>query len=245
MSGIVNRATETVSTTAQNVAAVVDPYVPQVAKNVANYALGTAVAAKDLAASTVTSAQGTAVAAKDRAVNTATGAVNFASTTVNNTTSYASNKVTEAIDFGKIVVTGATTTITSYTPNPILNLVQGTVEQAKSLHSDPVGTVKNYVPTFVIHAGEKTYEVVHNTKERAVGTANATTGFVVTKVNGVVHSVTSIPQIHNLIEQLEKLAAPVLNKLGVSKHSDTTAVPVNAETPVDAPVAPVDAPVAH
>ncbi|KAI8826056.1 uncharacterized protein EV422DRAFT_151465 [Fimicolochytrium jonesii] len=235
MAGLIATATETVTSTVQSVATVVDPYVPQVAKNVANYALGTAVAAKDYAASTATSATDRAYAAKDYAVGTAVSTKDRAVGTVNATTNFASSKVYEAIDFGKVVVTGATTTVTAYTPSPILNLVQGTVDQAKSLHADPVGTVKNYVPTFVIHAGEKTYEIVHNTKERAVGTANATTGFVVTKVNGVVSSVTSIPQIHNLIEQLNKLTAPVLAKLGVSKSHNVVAVPV----------ASVDAPVAH
>ncbi|TPX65407.1 hypothetical protein SpCBS45565_g05223 [Spizellomyces sp. 'palustris'] len=216
MSGIVTRATETVSTTATAVAARVDPYVPQVAKNAANFAIGTASATANFAV-------GTANAAKDRAVNTVTGTVNFASNTVNAATGFASDKVHGAIDFGKIVVTGATTTITSYTPNPILNLVTSTVDGAKALGTDPVGTVKGYIPTFVIHAGEKTYEIVHNTKDRTVNGVNATTGFIVTKVNGAVHAVTSVSQIHNLIEQLNKLTAPVLNKLGVSRPAPEAA----------------------
>ncbi|KAI9099306.1 hypothetical protein DFS34DRAFT_617107 [Phlyctochytrium arcticum] len=206
MSGIVNRATDTASA----VAAKVDPYVPQVAKNAANFAIGTASA-------TANFALGTAVGAKDRAVNAATGTVNFASNTVNAATGFASDKVHGAIDLGKVVVNGATTTITAYTPNPILNLVTSTVDGARSLQSDPVGTVKGYVPTFVINAGEKSYEIVHNTKERTVNGVSATTGFIVTKVNGAVHAVTSVPQIHNLIEQLNRLTAPVLNRLGVSK----------------------------
>jgi hypothetical protein len=39
----------------------------------------------------------------------------------------------------------------------------------------------------------------------------------VTKVNGTVQYVTSIPQVGGLIDQLNKLTGPVLKKLGVKK----------------------------
>ncbi|KAJ3019852.1 hypothetical protein HKX48_001681 [Thoreauomyces humboldtii] len=212
MSGIVNRATETAVNTATAAAAIVDPYTPQVVKNVASYALATAVNTKDYALATATST-------KDRAVGTVTGTVNFGVNTVNATTAFATGKVYDALDFGKVVVNGATTTITAYTPNPILNLINGTIAQAKNLHEDPINTVKNYpfVPAFVIHSGEKTYEIVHNAKDATTNGVNATTGLIVTKVNGVVHAVTSVPQIHSLIEQINRLTAPVLAKFGVTK----------------------------
>ena len=38
-----------------------------------------------------------------------------------------------------------------------------------------------------------------------------------TKVNGTVQYVTSIPQVGGLIDQLEKLTAPVLRRMGVKK----------------------------
>ncbi|KAJ3144597.1 hypothetical protein HDU86_001671, partial [Geranomyces michiganensis] len=143
-------------------------------------------------------------------------------------------KAYDAVNFGKAVVNGGITTITAYTPNPILNLLNSTVAEAKHLKSDPVGTVQNYVPAFVFHAGEKTYEVCHNTKDRTVSGVNATTGFVVEKVEGVVTAVTSVPQIHALIEQLERLAAPLLSKLGVKTAPSPP--PAVVATPGVAPV---------
>lgn len=46
---------------------------------------------------------------------------------------------------------------------------------------------------------------------------HATSGYIVTKVNGTVQYVTSIPQVGGLIDQLEKLTSPVLRRMGVKK----------------------------
>jgi hypothetical protein len=69
----------------------------------------------------------------------------------------------------------------------------------------------------VIHAGDKTYEVVKNVQDRSIQNINATGGYIVTKVNGTVQYVTSIPQVGGLLDQLDKLTSPVLRKLGVKK----------------------------
>ncbi|KAI8586847.1 hypothetical protein BDZ88DRAFT_427556 [Geranomyces variabilis] len=238
MSGIINRATETAYTTAQSAAAIVDPYVPQVAKNAATYAISTAQSTKDRAVNTVNGAA-------TMASNTVTGAATMASNTVTGTVNFATGKVYDVIDFGKVVVNGATTTITAYTPNPILNLINSTLSEAKSLREDPVSTVKHYVPTFVIHAGEKTYEIGHNTKDRTVSGVNATTGYIVTKVEGVVTAVTSVPQIHALIEQLNKITTPVLNKLGVTKAPSPPTVTVVSTPGVATIPAETAAPATH
>lgn len=168
---------------------------------------------------------------------TVSGTVDYASKTVNETVDYATKKVaaaqsfaqdkaTSALDFGKVVVHDATTTLTAYTPGPVLTLITSTIDGAKALRQDPVGTMKPYVPTFVIHAGEKTYEVVQHTKDRTTQNLNEATGYIVTKVNGTVEYVTSVPAIGALIEKLNKLTAPVLARLGVNKSdksSDATA----------------------
>ena len=69
----------------------------------------------------------------------------------------------------------------------------------------------------MIHAGEKTYEVVHHVQDRSMQNIHATSGYIVTKVNGTVQYVTSIPQVGGLIDQLEKLTKPVLKRIGVRK----------------------------
>lgn len=112
---------------------------------------------------------------------------------------------------------GATTTITAYTPTPVLNLVQHTAEGANALRKDPVGTVKPYVPTFVIHAGEKTYEIVAGAADATSKTASATTGYIVTKVNGTVKYVTDVPAVNSLIEKINSYTAPVLKRFGVKQ----------------------------
>ncbi|TPX59599.1 hypothetical protein PhCBS80983_g02366 [Powellomyces hirtus] len=179
MSGVVNTAVNT----AEKVVAAMEPYTPQIAKDAATYAFATAQSSSE---------RGLAAAQSTQA--------------------YATTKVAAALDFGKVVVTGATTTITttlvSLTPNPILHLLQTTLERAKEVKDHP----RDYVPAYVVHAGERTYEIVHHAQERGLEAQ----GVIVTKINGVVDKVTSVPQIHALIEQLQKLTAPVLQKLGVS-----------------------------
>ncbi|KAI8928893.1 hypothetical protein BC831DRAFT_509623 [Entophlyctis helioformis] len=192
--------------------------------------IDTAKSAASSAVNTASSAANTAVKTASSAVNyatsTATSAVNYATSTassaVNYATSTASSAARGAASTASSAVNYATTTVTAYTPGPIVKLVQSTVDGAKALGSDPVGTVKPYVPTFVIHAGEKTYEIVQHTKDRTTQNVSAATGFIVTKVNGTVKAVTSVPAIGSLIDQLNKLTTPILTKLGVKKAGEVS-----------------------
>jgi hypothetical protein len=89
----------------------------------------------------------------DYAKKTVTGTVDYASKKVSATVgygkekvmaaqNYASQKANSAVQFGRFVVKGATTTVTAYTPGPVLNLVTATVDKAKAVGSDPVGSIK-------------------------------------------------------------------------------------------------------
>lgn len=219
------KAVETATSVAQGVAARVDPYVPQVAKSAASFAANTALSAGDFAyktttatldtttkaiVSTVDFASSTATAAKDAAISTATGVVNTGVRTATGVVNYSIDKATWAVN-------GTTSTITAYTPGPVLSLVNNTLAGANALSSDPVGTLKPYVPTFVIHTGERTYEIVEKTTEKTKEGINATTGFIVTKVNGTVKMVTDIPQVQALIDKLNAIAGPVLNRLRITR----------------------------
>ncbi|KAI8905970.1 hypothetical protein EDD86DRAFT_211227 [Gorgonomyces haynaldii] len=188
----------------------VDPYVPQFAKNTISYAANTASSAASYGVKTVT---GTV----DYGVKTVNATVDYTKATINSAQNYAQDKANSAYNFGKVVVKGATTTITSYTPGPVLNLVSSVAEGASALRADPVGTVKPYVPTFVIHAGEKTYEIVSHAQDATQKNIKATTGYIVTKVNGTVKYITDVPAIHSLIDKLNSLTAPVLTRFGVKK----------------------------
>ncbi|TPX48700.1 hypothetical protein SeLEV6574_g01896 [Synchytrium endobioticum] len=89
---------------------------------------------------------------------------------------FAKGKVSQSIEYGRVVIDGATTTITAHTPSRILKVVNDAMEQAKSLREDPVGTVKlvaddlktkvePYVPAIVLNYGGRTYEVVQHSAE--------------------------------------------------------------------------------
>ncbi|TPX60293.1 hypothetical protein PhCBS80983_g01866 [Powellomyces hirtus] len=223
--GLVGRATGA----AQSVAKTVEPYVPQLAKNAASYALSTAQSTSNFALATagagrdraVNAAQattsfiaGTAVSTKDRAVGAATAGVNLASNTAKGTVNY------------------ATSTVYALTPSPVYTLLTSTLEKARDVKDHPL----EYTPAFIVNVGGKSYEIVNNAKDRGLSGINATTGFVVTRTNGVIERVHSVPAIHSLIEQLQKLTAPVLEKLGVSKPAPA------AEAKV---VSPAVAPAAH
>ncbi|RKO94909.1 hypothetical protein CXG81DRAFT_19133 [Caulochytrium protostelioides] len=188
--------TQKAQDTAAAIAARLDPYTPAVVKNAATFAGGVAFAAADTANRTVQ--------------NTVSGV----HSTVSGTRSFVDSKVSQTVDLGRYVFTRTTTTLTAYTPGPILALISGTIAGAQQLKADPVSTIKGHSPAFVVHAGEKTFEVIHHAGERAQVRASATTGYIVTKVNGVVTHVAEIPAVHTLIEQLNKLALPVLVKLG-------------------------------
>ncbi|KAJ3054619.1 hypothetical protein HK097_001285 [Rhizophlyctis rosea] len=179
MATIASRATEAAVQVSNTAVQILDPFLPQ--------------AAKDAATS-----------AKDYTVRTVGAA-----------TEYATAKYNQTYEWGKVIVQGATTTVETYTPGPILSLVHGALDGAKHLREDPVGTVKPYVPTFVIQSGEKTFEIVHDANNKTREVASSTTGYIVEKVNGTVQSVTSIPQVAHLIDQLDQITKGSLTKLGV------------------------------
>ncbi|KAJ1555942.1 hypothetical protein HK405_010167 [Cladochytrium tenue] len=199
MSGLASKAVETASNVAQSAYNTVDPYVPAAAKSAVDYAIKTANATIDSAQKTagaaVDYASSTATAAKDRAVATATGAVNYAK------------------DTASWAVNGATTTITAYTPGPVKELVNNAVAGAQAIREDPVGSIKPYVPTFVVHTGERTYEIVVDTTQKTKDNVSAATGFIVSKVNGTVEYITHIPQIHALIDRLNTITSPVISRI--------------------------------
>ena len=60
--------------------------------------------------------------------------------TVGAANQYAKDKAAAAYNRVIVIVNGATTTITSLTPTPIVKLVQATIDSASSLRQDPVGT---------------------------------------------------------------------------------------------------------
>lgn len=213
---------------AKSIATKVDPYVPQFAKDGISYAASCGSSAASYTADKVNYGIKTVNGTVDYGVKTVTGTVDYGVKTVTGTVDYAGrtvgaaqtfvhSKATDAFNFGKVVVNGATTTITSYTPGPVLSLVQSASEGVSAVRADPVGAVKPYVPTFVIHAGEKTYEVVAHAGDVTQKNISATTGMIVTKVNGIVHSVTSVPAIGSLIEKINSITAPILKRFGVTK----------------------------
>lgn len=66
-----------------------------------------------------------------------------------------------------------------------------------------------------------------NLQKVTSNTAKATTGFIVTKVNGTVKYVTDIPQIAGLIDKINGLTQPVLKRFGV-KQADGSISAENA-----------------
>ncbi|KAJ3016389.1 UNVERIFIED_CONTAM: hypothetical protein HDU68_012237 [Siphonaria sp. JEL0065] len=188
---------------------VMEPYVPQTIKDtVVSPTLSYASNVKDsIVENGVLPAAFAVVSdAKNLAFDTASSAKSIAIDTAQSYKNYAVGTATWAIN-------GATTTVTAYTPSPIKDLLTETLSNAKAVRQDPMGTLKPYVPAFVVHTSERTYEIVTENIEQTKETVNATTGYIVSRVNGTVEYVTSIPQVHSVIEQLNSIAAPVLNKI--------------------------------
>ncbi|KAI8800880.1 hypothetical protein BJ742DRAFT_839768 [Cladochytrium replicatum] len=204
----------------------VDGYVPKVVKDASTYAVNTGSAyLPDIAKNIGIYAINTATQVIESGISTATSTQKAISDNVAATREFAAQKVSQTVDLGKVAVSGATTTISAYTPSPVAQLVTSAIDGAKALQKDPVGTVKPYIPLFVINVGEKTYEVVSHTVETTQANISSTaksvsdtvhtgTGFIVTKVNGTVETITHIPAIQNVIEQIEKLVNPILAKIG-------------------------------
>ncbi|KAJ3059616.1 hypothetical protein HDU98_004408, partial [Podochytrium sp. JEL0797] len=125
----------------------------------------------------------------------------------------ASAAYSQATQTATWAVTATTTTITAYTPGPVKTLISDTLENAQAVRQDPKAALAPYVPAYVIHTSERTYEIVTDNIELTKEQVNATTGYVVAKVNGTVGYVTSIPQVNSVIEQLNAIASPVLEKI--------------------------------
>jgi hypothetical protein len=109
-----------------------EPYTPAVAKDAAGYAIKTA---EGVAKSAYETASSTA--------KTAEGIANSAYETASSTYAGAGQKVSEVVELGK-------KSLTSITPDPVLALLNSSMETAAAVRADPIGSVKNYVPDFVI-----------------------------------------------------------------------------------------------
>jgi len=84
------------------------------------------------------------------ATNVTNSAVSTAQSTLASTQEFATQKVSDAVHITKNVVTGATSTITSMTPDPVLNLINSTLSSANALRADPVGIAKTYGKKFQV-----------------------------------------------------------------------------------------------
>ncbi|KAJ3016390.1 UNVERIFIED_CONTAM: hypothetical protein HDU68_012240 [Siphonaria sp. JEL0065] len=188
------------SSVATSVSAAVDPYVPQTARDAA-------VQLQDTVVTQGTSALNYASGLKETLVANATSlhaqATQLAATASTQTLSENFNWA----------VTATTTTISAYTPGPVKTFIQDTVTNAEAVRQDPKTTLAPYVPAYVIHTSERTYEVVAPHLDKTKETVNSTAGYIVEKVNGTVEYVTSIPQVHSVIDQLNSITAPVLEKI--------------------------------
>lgn len=86
--------------------------------------------------------------------NTATSITGSVYQTAAAAQTFATQKATEAVEFGKGVVVGAGATVQKYTPDPVMSLLNNAMTSAQALRTDPVATVnaavKPYVPSFVV-----------------------------------------------------------------------------------------------
>jgi hypothetical protein len=99
-----------------------EPYTPTMAKDAAGYAVRTA---ETVAKSAYETGESVAKSAYE-------------------TGTYAGQKVSEVVEAGRGV-------LTSMTPDPVMALLSASMETAAAVRADPVGSVKSYVPEFVIH----------------------------------------------------------------------------------------------
>lgn len=249
---------QTVQSAAEKAVEIADPYVPQVAKQAVAYGIekatpivtgtvdyaaktyngtidytkktynGTVDYATKVTTETVEYANKKVTGTVDYSKNVVNGTVEYGKKVVSDATLFAQKQTNSAVEFGKIVVHGATTTIHANTPGPILNLVQSSLDGAALLRADPVGTVKPYVPTFVIHFGEKSYEIVASAQEKSIEGIKAASGFIVTKINGTTQYVTSVPLVAQLIDRLSAITTPLISKFGKKNESDNS---VSADIP--------------
>ena len=169
-----------------------------------DYAVNTATTAKDYAVTTANTA-------KDYAANTASSAKTYASATASNASNYASNTITSV----RVAIDGATTTVTAHTPQPIVALVTAAVGFGSRVSADPVATLKGVVPAFVVVAGERTYEVVAHASAATKLHVAQGTGYIITRVNGALESVTAVPAVASLLASLTAISQPILKRFGV------------------------------
>ncbi|KAL3900942.1 MAG: hypothetical protein SGCHY_000976 [Lobulomycetales sp.] len=179
------------NTTVDYVVKSLEPFTPAVAKDAAGFAVRTA---ETVAKSAYETGESVAKSAYETGESVAKSAYEKGSAA----TGFASQKVSEAVEMGK-------RSLATITPDPVMQLLNASMEKAAAVRADPVGTVKPYVPEFVIQVGEKTYEVVAETADSAAKTVGETRGFIVTKVNGSVDYITHIPQVESLIAELKKV----------------------------------------
>ncbi|KAJ3123052.1 hypothetical protein HK100_011742 [Physocladia obscura] len=218
----VDKAIETVTTHVNNLAVAADPYIPQTAKD----------AAAQLASKVTTHGE-TAVAYATSVKDSLVAKAGELQTQARDLTAQAS---AEATKYTSWAYTSATTTITAYTPGPVLTFVNDTVAKVEAATHDPSTAIKDYVPAYVIHTSERTLEIVTEGFEQTVDKVNQTTGLIVSKVNGSVEYVKAIPQVHSVIDQLNAITKPVIEKIKAGAH--ISAKEAEAETVAAASATP-------
>ncbi|KAJ3249133.1 hypothetical protein HDU78_007095 [Chytriomyces hyalinus] len=105
-----------------------------------------------------------------------------------------------------------TATVTAYTEkSPIKAIINDTVANAQAVRADPVATLKPYVPAFVVHTTERSYEIYEKDEnvQHFKDQVTATTGYVISKVNGSVEYIQSIPEVNSVLAKLKEITAPV------------------------------------
>ncbi|KAJ3095958.1 hypothetical protein HK100_005679 [Physocladia obscura] len=237
----VDKAIETVTTHVNNLAVAADPYIPQTAKDAAAQLASTVTSHGETAVAYATSVKDTLVAKagelQTQARDLTAQVLFFSNTTllsililddVLNVQASA-----EATKYTSWAYTSATTTITAYTPGPVLTFVNDTVARVEAAAHDPSAAIKEYVPAYVIHTSERTLEIVTEGFEQTVDKVNQTTGFIVSRVNGSVEYVKAIPQVHSVIDQLNAITKPVIEKIKAGAH--ISAKEAEAETAAAAP----------
>ncbi|KAJ3119953.1 hypothetical protein HK100_000094 [Physocladia obscura] len=201
---LLSKSLDTATVVASAGYSVVSPFVPLVVKT--NVVAPAAEYATDVKGRVV--ARGVFPAA----VSVAADAKLYAKTYASSLSASASGRLSSLSASASDSLNSTITTVSAYTPSPILALIAELSRAAR----DPVAALKPYVPAFVVHTGERTYEIVAHNIELTKESVSATTGFLVSKVNGSVEYVAAIPQVHLVIEKLNAVAAPVISKIASS-----------------------------
>ena len=150
--------------------------------------------------------------------------LNYGNTIAQSAITFGQEQLANVMEFGKGMVNGATTTITSLTPGPVLEMLKSVTSNADAIRQDPMATIKNYVPEYIIHTGERTYEIVCDAADSTKKNAEATSGFIVTKVNGVVESIVAVPVIKKVLDELKSVKQKFDSNNLPSKSTESTTV---------------------